>query len=121
MRIIISKKADVCFIQDMERRAREEGRAEKSSVTRRMIVFTDDPLETRRKIDVGMTLRVTARGVSVKLVDPIKSDVVLRRVGARYEADLKIDLDTEKFLDILAEPIAIPSLDEAEESLAASA
>lgn len=114
LRFIIPKKADVCFIQEMQRRARQLGEYGMRPETRVMTVFTDEPLETRRKLDVVLSVSATPDGIVVRLIDPIETEVLLERETAgtvasvRYGFDLDVEQDTEDFLGVLTSPVNAP-------------
>ncbi len=72
-----------------------------------------------------MSVSATPDGISVRLIDPIETEVWLEHevaggVGSvRYGFDLDLDGDTEEFLGVLTEPVEVPVA--VEESLAATA
>lgn len=101
----------------MVQRAKGLKRADKSPALQETTVFTDGPLETRRKLKVVLSVRAMKGRVEVKLTSPVSEPISLSYVerdghfnGNRFRFDLRIDAEIEQFLDVVMEPVMAPSV-----------
>lgn|GEM_PF-5395319 len=113
LRFIISKKADICFINRLRHRAGVYSVHETPPESRQMTIFTDEPLEKRRKLDVVLRVSVAGSDIAVKMTAPVASDIVLRRElvdsgngkFSRFCFDLDLDGRLEGFLEHVEAPM----------------